>query len=285
MKTQLTDLDRRFVRKAMNAPYLERADEQILALRWKNGRDETALHSMTAAHMRLAIALAARYRNYGLSMSDLVQEAHIGLMEAAMRFEPSREVRFSTYASWWIRASIQDYILRNWSIVRSGTSSSQKALFFNLRRLRAKLEQAGPEKAQATFATIAAALHVPTRDVEAMSARLSGSDVSLNAPVSSDEGASERGDFLVDTAPLPDELVGESMDAERRHNALDHALKALNPRELSIVRQRRLTENAPTLETLGEQLGISKERVRQIENRAIEKLRLALMTPDLEKPD
>eukprot|EP01037_Dinobryon_pediforme_P010096 gene10096-10165_t len=280
MKTQLSDLDRHFVKSAMNAPYLAREDEHELALRWKNSQDKAALHSMTSAHMRLAISLAARYRNYGLSMADLVQEAHIGLMEAAMRFEPAREVRFSTYASWWIRASIQDFILRNWSIVRSGTSSSQKALFFNLRRLRAKLEQTEPEKARTAFATIAAALRVPTRDVEAMSARLSGSDVSLNAPVSDEDGASERGDFLVDSAPLQDEVLSDAMDAENRHEALNLALKKLNPRELTILKQRRLIENAPTLEVLGQTLGISKERVRQIENRAIEKLRLAL-TPSL----
>jgi len=277
MKAQFSDLDHRFVKSAMNAPYLAREDEQELALRWKNGQDKSALDSMTSAHMRLAIALAARYRNYGLSMADLVQEAHIGLMEAAMRFEPAREIRFSTYASWWIRASVQDFILRNWSIVRSGTSSNQKALFFNLRRLRAKLEQAEPEKARTAFATIAAALRVPTRDVEAMNARLSGADMSLNAPVSDEDGAGEHGDFLVDTAPLQDEVLSDAMDATRRHEALNIALKQLNPRELTVLQQRRLIENAPTLEMLGQTLGISKERVRQIENRAIEKLRIALM--------
>ena len=276
MKAQFSDLDRDFVKSAMNAPYLAREDEHELALRWKNTQDKSALDSITSAHMRLAIALAARYRNYGLSMADLVQEAHIGLMEAAMRFEPAREIRFSTYASWWIRASIQDFILRNWSIVRSGTSSSQKALFFNLRRLRAKLEQAGPEKARTAFATIAAALRVPAHDVEAMNTRLSGADVSLNAPVSDEDGASERGDFLVDHAPLQDEVLSEASDSANRHEALNMALKKLNPRELTILRQRRLNENAPTLEMLGQSLGISKERVRQIENRAIEKLRLEM---------
>ncbi len=276
MKASLTDLDRQFVKSAMNAPYLERGDEMQLALRWKNNKDQSALHQMTAAHMRLAISVAARYRNYGLSMADLVQEANIGLMEAAMRFEPGRDVRFSTYANWWIRASIQDYVLRNWSIVRGGTSSNQKALFFNLRRLRAKLEGKEPEKQRTAFATIAAALRVPQRDVETMNTRLSGSDVSLNAPVSDEEGASERGDFLVDQSPLQDEIVGSAMEASYRHDALYSAMKTLNPREITILNQRRLSENAPTLEVLGEQLGISKERVRQIENRAIEKLRAAL---------
>src|SRR5215216_5554114 len=136
---EISGVRRRFVRAAMDAPFLEREEERLLATRWREQRDETALHRLTAAHMRLVIALAARFRHYGLPMADLVQEGHVGLLEAAARFEPERDVRFSTYATWWIRASIQDYILRNWSIVRGGTSSAQKALFFNLRRLRARL--------------------------------------------------------------------------------------------------------------------------------------------------
>src|SRR3989337_3071695 len=137
---------REFVRAAMQAPYLERDEEHDLAVRWRDDKDQAALHRLTSAHMRLVIAVAARFRNFGLPMSDLIQEGHVGLLEAAARFEPEREVRFSTYATWWIRASIQDYILRNWSIVRGGTSSAQKALFFNLRRLRARLTRGGEER-------------------------------------------------------------------------------------------------------------------------------------------
>src|SRR5579872_6583811 len=175
---------REFVRAAMQAPYLERGEEHDLAVRWREGRDQAALHRLTSAHMRLVIAIAARFRNFGLPMSDLIQEGHVGLLEAASRFEPDREVRFSTYASWWIRASIQDYILRNWSIVRGGTSSSQKALFFNLRRLRARLAQSrDPRPRQAIFGEIAAAIGVSAGDVELMDARLSAPDTSLNAPV------------------------------------------------------------------------------------------------------
>src|SRR4028118_777427 len=140
---EISGVRRRFVRAAMDAPFLEREEERALAVRWKDNRDEAALHRLTSAHMRLVIALAARFRHYGLPMADLVQEGHVGLLEAAARFEPERDVRFSTYATWWIRASIQDYILRNWSIVRGGTSSAQKALFFNLRRLRAGLNRGG----------------------------------------------------------------------------------------------------------------------------------------------
>ena len=262
----------------MRAPYLEREEEHDLAVRWRDGKDQAALHRLTSAHMRLVIAVAARFRNFGLPMSDLIQEGHIGLLEAAARFEPERDVRFSTYATWWIRASIQDYILRNWSIVRGGTSSSQKALFFNLRRLRARLAQTTDQRPRPVIhAEIAKAIGVSASDVEIMDARLSGPDTSLNAPVREEEGSADRQDFLVDKVPLPDEIVGDTIDTERRMTWLRSALKVLNERELMIVRQRRLQEDGATLESLGESLGISKERVRQIENRALEKLRAALL--------
>ncbi|HMN86086.1 MAG TPA: RNA polymerase factor sigma-32 [Bauldia sp.] len=270
---------REFVRAAMQAPYLEREEEHDLAVRWRTDQDQAALHKLTSAHMRLVIALAARFRNFGLPMSDLIQEGHVGLLEAAARFEPEREVRFSTYATWWIRASIQDYILRNWSIVRGGTSSAQKALFFNLRRLRARLAQSNDQRPRALiFEEIATAIGVSPRDVEAMDSRLSGPDMSLNAPVrESEESSADRQDFLVDGVPLPDETVGAAIDGERRLTWLRSALTVLNERELRIVRERRLKDEGATLESLGESLGISKERVRQIENRALEKLRAALL--------
>jgi RNA polymerase sigma-32 factor len=267
------------IRAAMRAPYLERAEEHDLAVRWKEQQDQEALHRITTAHMRLVISMAAKFRHFGLPMSDLIQEGHVGGLEAAARFEPEREVRFSTYATWWIRASIQDYILRNWSIVRGGTSSAQKALFFNLRRLRARLAQ-GSEllSSAAIYREIAAALGVPEADVAMMDSRLSGPDTSLNAPLGDEGGAvSDRQDFLVSGDPLPDEVVGDAIDFERRSGWLNTALGALNERELKIIRERRLREEGATLESLGERLGISKERVRQIENRALEKLRVALV--------
>jgi RNA polymerase sigma-32 factor len=275
-----------FLRQAMHAPYLERDEEHDLAVKWRSEKNQEALHRLTSAHMRLVIAIAGRFRNFGLPMADLIQEGHVGLLEAAARFEPEREVRFSTYASWWIRASIQDYVLRNWSIVRGGTSSSQKALFFNLRRLRARLAQSAEDRPQAlVFAEIATAVGVTQSDVEMMNARLSGPDMSLNAPVNETEaGASDRQDFLVDDVPLPDETVTEAIDGERRSSWLRSALQVLSERELLIVKERRLTEQGATLEALGESLGISKERVRQIETRALEKLRTALLRdhPDSE---
>jgi RNA polymerase sigma-32 factor len=279
--TALAGLRSSFVKAAMNAPFLEREEEQVLTIAWAEHKDQAALHKLTEAHMRLVIAVAAKFRNYGLSMPDLIQEGHVGLMEGAMRFDPAREVRFSTYATWWIRASIQDYILRNWSIVRGGTSSTQKALFFNLRRLRARITQTAGSNVsmQSVYSEIATAVGVSTMDVATMAARLSGSDISLNAPLSEsdDDGASNRVDFLVDPQPLPDAAVGEVIDADRRLRWLRNAMKVLNPREAAIIRQRRLQDESATLETLGQSLGISKERVRQIESRALEKLKRALL--------
>ena len=267
------------VRAAMSAPYLERDEERDLAIRWKNEHDQDALHQITTAHMRLVIAMAAKFRHFGLPVSDLIQEGHVGLLEAAARFEPEREVRFSTYAAWWIRASIQDYILRNWSIVRGGTSSAQKALFFNLRRLRARLAQGSERLSRSdVYREIATNLGVAEADVALMDARLSGPDTSLDQPVADDENSAGRVDFLVDDHPLPDEVAGISIDTERRSDWLRDALKVLNPRELKIIRERRLTDEGATLESLGEVLGISKERVRQIENRALEKLKAALLS-------
>ena len=267
--------DRQMVRTAMAAPYLQRDEEHDLALAWRDKQDQTALHKITMAHMRLVISMAAKFRNFGLPMNDLIQEGHVGLLEAAARFDPERDVRFSTYASWWIRASMQDFILRNWSIVRGGTSSAQKALFFNLRRLRARLSQGQDNLTDsALHSKIADALGVHEKDVAIMDARLSGSDTSLNAPVNgNDDGsAADRVEFLESDAPLPDEQVSTMIDEERRTVWLGDALKALNPRELRIISERRLSEDSATLESLGQSLGISKERVRQIEKRALDKL-------------
>ncbi|AOF91345.1 RNA polymerase factor sigma-32 [Sinorhizobium sp. RAC02] len=275
-----TTADRRMIKLAMSAPYLEREEEQALAHAWKDNKDQEARNRIAMAHMRLVVSMAGKFRNFGLPLGDLVQEGYIGLLEAAARFEPERQVRFSTYASWWIRASIQDYVLRNWSIVRGGTSSAQKALFFNLRRLRARLARGDTYlTAEAMHQEIAAALGVSTADVRTMDARLSSSDLSLQAPISSAEGeSSSRLDFLTSDAPLPDEQAEGSIDGERRHHWLHAALGQLNEREMKIIRARRLAENGATLEELGVLLGISKERVRQIENRALEKLKAVLVS-------
>jgi RNA polymerase sigma-32 factor len=268
---------RRFVKTAMKAPMLAQDHEQHLARRWREHNDQRALHELTTAYMRLVIAMAARFRNYGLPMSDLVQEGNVGLMQAAARFEPEREVRFSTYAAWWIRSSIQDYVLRNWSIVRTGTTAAQKSLFFNLRRLRALINDTGDGlMTRENRETVATKLGVAEHEVEAMASRLSSSDRSLNAPLA-DGSDGEWQDLLADERSLPDEEVMERNDGARRAAWIQEALKTLNPRELKIIEERRLADEGATLESLGQRLGISKERVRQIEHHALKKLKAVLI--------
>ncbi|WP_430430617.1 RNA polymerase factor sigma-32 [Oceanicaulis sp.] len=267
------DPDRRYMKKAMDAPLLERQEELDLATAWKEKGDEEALHTLTTAYMRLVISIAAKFRNYGLPFPDLVSEGNIGLMQAAARFEPEREVRFSTYATWWIRASIQDYVLRNWSIVRTGTTAAQKSLFFNLRRLRALIKDTSsgaltPENR----AYVAQALRVGEDDVEKMASRLAAVDRSLNAPFTED-GEGEWQDLLQDDNPDPESQVMEGRDQNQRAQWLGQALSRLSEREQLIIRERRLGEDSVTLEKLGERLGISKERVRQVEHQALKKLK------------
>jgi RNA polymerase sigma-32 factor len=273
-----TSADRHIIKYAMSQPYLEREEELDLAIRWKEHDDQGARNRIAQAHMRLVIAMASKFRGFGLPLNDLIQEGYIGLLEAAARFDPGREVRFSTYAGWWIRASMQDYILRNWSIVRGGTSSSQKALFFNLRRLRAKLAQGDNRLSdQAIHQEIASALGVSLSDVQSMDARLSGNDASLQTPVAGRNGeGTEQLEMLESHEALPDEQVTSIIDGERWNGWLKDAMNRLNERESRIIKARRLTEDGATLEELGAELGISKERVRQIETRALEKLKLAL---------
>lgn len=273
-----TSADRHIIKYAMSQPYLEREEELDLAIRWKENDDQGARNRIAQAHMRLVIAMASKFRGFGLPLNDLIQEGYIGLLEAAARFDPGREVRFSTYAGWWIRASMQDYILRNWSIVRGGTSSSQKALFFNLRRLRAKLAQGDNRLSdQAIHQEIASALGVSLADVQSMDARLSGNDASLQAPIKGRDGdGSEQLEMLESDDLPPDEQVSGIIDGERWRGWLNNAMTELNDRENRIIKARRLSEDGATLEELGAELGISKERVRQIETRALEKLKTAL---------
>ena len=281
--TKTISMHRNFVKQAMAAPYLTRDEEHDLALRWLNHKDHNALNKLCAAHLRLVIAVASKFRFNGLSESDLIQEGQIGLLEAASRFDPNREVRFSTYAKWWIRATIQDFVLRNWSIVRGGTSSAQKSLFFNLRKLRAQLENESASLSKDEIQMeIADTLGVSVKDVETMDTRLSSGDSSLNAPISEgDESYAERQDFLVSDAPTQDITVEAKLDSEKREALLNDALKTLNKRELSILSARRLTDKGATLEILGKKHGISKERVRQIECSALTKLKDAMS----ENPD
>jgi RNA polymerase sigma-32 factor len=266
-----------FIRSSMQAPLLSRDHEFELARRWREKLDEAALHELILSYTRLVIATAGRFRNYGLPIGDLVQEGNVGLLQAAARFEPERDVRFSTYAAWWIRSAMQDYILRNWSIVRTGTTAAQKTLFFNFRRLRARIEKvSGGEMTPEGRASIAEALDVSLAEVEAMEARLSGADQSLNAPVG-EEGEEEWQNNLADTRPGPEEVVIGLRDAATRSRWLNEALSELTQRERTIIDQRRLREEGATLEELGRELGVSKERVRQLEHRALQKLKQSML--------
>jgi RNA polymerase sigma-32 factor len=272
--TQRANLD--YIKTAMRQPMLERDHEFALAKKWREDGDEKALHALVGSYTRLAVSVASRFRNYGLPMGDLIQEGNVGLMQAAARFEPGREVRFSTYATWWIRSAMQDYILRNWSIVRTGTTAAQKSLFFNLRRLRAKIEDKGQPLSDTGRQWIADQLNVALSEVKEMEGRFAGADQSLNAPLrmSSED---EVQDFLPDAGPNPEDVVIGLRDAETRSKWLAEAISDLSPREQTIIRQRRLMDEAVTLEHLGKELGVSKERVRQLEQRALNKLRLSMM--------
>ena len=271
-QTQKANMD--FIRTSMNEPLLEKDYEQELARLWHEEQDEKALHELVRAHTRLVVSIASRFRNYGLPMGDLIQEGNIGLMQAAERFDPDRDVRFSTYAGWWIRSAIQDYVLRNWSIVRTGTTAAQKSLFFNLRRLRAQIEKEAEAEGldEEGRAKIAKELKVGVQDVENMEARMAGGDNSLNATIGED-GNEEWQNFLTDERPNPEDVVVGMKDAQTRSAWLNEALSELTDREQTIIRERHLGRETVTLETLGEQLGVSKERVRQLEQRAMHKLK------------
>ena len=272
---QAQNADRSFIRRAMRKPMLSRERERELAQAWRQSGDEAALHELIAAHVRLVVSIAARFRHYGLPLGDLVQEGNIGLLLAAARFEPEREVRFSTYATWWVRSSVQDYVLRNWSIVRTGSTALQKALFFNLRRLRAQIDSNGEHLPFEVRQRIAQLLRVDIAEVESMEMRLAANDRSLNTPVG-ESGDSELVDHLADEAADPETVIREQHDAALRARWIAEAVANLSEREQTIIRARRLSENVATLESLGKRLGISKERVRQIEHQAIEKLRALL---------
>ncbi len=273
-QTQKANMD--FIKTSMDAPLLEKDHELALARRWLDKQDEKALHELINSYTRLVISIASRFRNYGLPMGDLIQEGNIGLMQAANRFDPDRDLRFSTYASWWIRAAIQDYVLRNWSIVRTGTTAAQKSLFFNLRRLRSQIETRTEHEGldDEGREEIAKKLNVKMKDVLDMESRLSAGDRSLNARIGSPEGnEDEFQSFLADERPDPEETVIGMKDAKTRSQWLNKALSGLSDREQTIIRERHLTHETVTLEDLGRELGISKERVRQLEHRAMGKLK------------
>jgi RNA polymerase sigma-32 factor len=273
----------RYLQEIRKFPMLEPGQEYMLAKRWKEHEDPAAAHKLVTSHLRLVAKIAMGYRGYGLPLSELISEGNVGMMQAVKRFDPDRGFRLATYAMWWIRAAIQEYILHSWSLVKMGTTAAQKKLFFNLRKLKGQLQameegDLSPENLK----KIATELDVPEADVVSMNRRLASPDHSLNAPLRSDSEG-EWQDWLVDESESQETRLGERQELGLRRDLLEKAMTHLNDRERHILSERRLRENPTTLEDLSQQYGISRERVRQIEVRAFEKLQKAIKTAAIER--
>jgi len=276
----------RYLEEIRRFPMLEPQEEFMLAKSWREHGDRDAAHRLVTSHLRLVAKIAMGYRGYGLPISEVISEGNVGLMQAVKRFEPDKGFRLATYAMWWIKASIQEYILRSWSLVKMGTTANQKKLFFNLRKAKSKISalQEGdlrPDQVQ----VIAKRLGVTEQDVVDMNRRLGG-DASLNAPIRDDGESGEWQDWLVDDAPSQERILAESEESDNRHKALVSALDVLNERERRIFEARRLADDPITLEELAAEFNVSRERVRQIEVRAFEKVQKAVKSrmATLERP-
>ena len=270
----------RYLDEIRRFPMLEPNEEFMLAKRWREHGDREAAQRLVTSHLRLVAKIAMGYRGYGLPIGEVISEGNVGLMQAVKRFDPDKGFRLATYAMWWIRASIQEYILRSWSLVKMGTTAAQKKLFFNLRRMKNQIDafEEGDLK-PADVTKIATDLGVTEEEVVSMNRRMAmGGDTSLNVSLKGDEGGeSQWQDFLVDTGPLQDELIAEDEESRVRHDLLMDALEGLNEREKHILTERRLTDDPKTLEELSQVYGVSRERIRQIEVRAFEKLQAGLI--------
>jgi len=259
-------------------PILEKDEEYMLAKRWVEHEDKDAAHQLVTSHLRLVAKIAMNYRGYGLPVADLVSEGNIGLMKAVRKFDPERGFRLSTYAMWWIKASITEYVLRSWSMVKLGTVAAQKKLFFSLRKMKTRLNivengDLTPDNAK----VLAEAMNVSESDVTDMNRRLMARDASLNAPLTQDDEGVEFQDTLVDDGPSPEMLLARGQEMSYRRELLAEAMGQLDERERDIIMERRLSENPSTLEDLGQRYGISRERVRQLEVRAFGKIQKAVM--------
>jgi RNA polymerase sigma-32 factor len=275
----------RYLDEIQKFPMLQANEEYMLARRWVEHEDTEAAHQLVTSHLRLVAKIAMGYRGYGLPVAELISEGNIGMMQAVKRFDPERGFRLATYAMWWIRASIQEYILHSWSLVKMGTTAAQKKLFFNLRKLKGQMKaidegDLSPENVK----EIASRLDVPEHEVMSMNSRLSGPDHSLNAPRSA-ESDGEWQDWLVDECQDQEQVYADREELNERSKLLLAAMEKLNPREQYIIQKRRLSESAATLEELGSEFGISRERVRQVEAKAFEKLQKNIKTQLLESND
>ena len=266
----------RYLQDIRKFPMLGADHEFMLAKRWQEDGDVDAAHSMVTSHLRLVAKIAMGYRGYGLPMADLIAEGNVGMMQAVKRFDPDRGFRLSTYAMWWIRAAIQEYILHSWSLVKIGTTAAQKKLFFNLRKIKAQLKSIDDgDMADGTVKTIADKLNVSDTEVVNMNRRLAAPDHSLNTPVR-EEGEGEWQDWLVDESPDQESVVANAEEFDLRHRLLENAMEGLSERERHILQERKLRDAPVTLEELSKEYGISRERVRQIEVRAFEKLQASM---------
>ncbi|MBC6439711.1 MAG: RNA polymerase sigma factor RpoH [Rhodospirillales bacterium] len=272
-----------YLREIRKFPMLEAEQEFRLAKRWREDGDVDAAHELVTSHLRLVAKIAMGYRGYGLPLAELISEGNVGLMQAVKRFDPDKGFRLATYAMWWIRAAIQEYILHSWSMVKMGTTAAQKKLFFNLRKLKGQLKAINDgDMPPETVTEIAARLDVPEQDVISMNRRLSSPDHSLNAPLQQD-GDGEWQDWLVDESDNQEEILSDRQELESRRAMLSEAMEALNDRERHILVERRLSESPKTLEDLSQEYGISRERVRQIEVRAFEKLQKSVRNAAAER--
>lgn len=268
----------KYLSRIHSFPMLEKDEEYMLAKSWSERDDVEAAHKLVTSHLRLVAKIAMGYRGYGLPLSDLISEGNIGMMHAVKKFDPERGFRLATYAMWWIKASIQEYILRSWSLVKIGTTAAQKKLFFNLRRLKGKIDAIdGGDLKPEQVTYIADTLEVAETEVISMNQRMSGGDKSLNTPMASDiDGGGEWQDWIEDDRENQEVEFAEREEFEAQYSVMREALESLNPREQRIIHARRLTEPALTLEDLSEEFNVSRERIRQIEVRAFEKLSQAV---------
>ena len=273
----------RYLQEIRKFPMLEQNQEYMLAKSWQEHGDTGAAHQLVTSHLRLVAKIAMGYRGYGLPVSELISEGNVGMMQAVKRFDPERGFRLATYAMWWIRAAIQEYILHSWSLVKMGTTAAQKKLFFNLRKLKGQMQAIDDGDLQPEQVThIATSLDVPEDDVVQMNRRLAAPDHSLNAPLRVD-GDGEWQDWLVDETENQESILAESEELRKRRALLNAAMKTLNERERHILQERRLRDDPTTLEDLSQEYGISRERVRQIEVRAFEKLQKAIRNAAIEQ--
>ena len=273
----------RYLQDIRKFPILEAQEEFMLAKSWREHGDSDAAHQLVTSHLRLVAKIAMGYRGYGLPMGELISEGNVGMMQAVKRFEPDRGFRLATYAMWWIKAAIQEYILHSWSLVKIGTTAAQKKLFFNLRRIKGEIQAMEEgDMAPENVKEIATRLNVSETEVISMNRRMAGFDNSLNAPLRADSEG-EWQDWLVDDTESQETRLAESEELEKRRDLLHGALETLNDRERHILVERRLREDPLTLEQLSQQFGISRERVRQIEVRAFEKLQKSMRTAAIEK--